>query len=151
MPPVYFRCGHHAENGIPYQIPGDHSHLDMARTPPPDPLRTLDEGIILFNESRYFEAHEEFEDLWRVSTGDLRLIYQGAVQACAGLVKHQRGQNPSALTLIRKGLAKLEAAPHSTPCGFDIEAFVGGLRRALDALEAGRPFEPPAMRRCGDL
>jgi hypothetical protein len=151
MPPVYFRCGHHAENGIPYQIRGEHSRLDMPPTAPPDPLRTLDEGILLFNESRYFEAHEAFEDLWRVSTGDLRLVYQGVVQACAGLVKHQRGQNEPALTLLRKGLAKLQAGPVSGSCGFDVASLIEALRGVIDALQARLPFAPPAMHRSHDL
>ena len=80
----------------------------------------LRRGIEHFNAARYFEAHEAFEDLWRAESGDLRLIYQGLTQACAGLVKHQRGQPGPAATLIRRGLDKLEAAHPSS--GFTLTA-----------------------------
>ena len=111
----------------------------------------LETGIRHFNGQEYFEAHEAFEDLWRAASGDLRLLYQGVVQACAGLVKHQRGQDASARTLLQKGLAKLEAAPSPPGSGLDVDRLVIELRRILDALKADRPFDPPAMRPMDDL
>lgn len=114
-------------------------------------LDPLEAGISHFNRREYFEAHEAFEDLWRASSGDLRLLYQGVVQACAGLVKHQRGQDSSAITLLRRGLAKLEAAPASCRTGIDMERLARDLRGVLDDLFQGRPFRPPAMRRSGDI
>ncbi|HEY3175239.1 MAG TPA: DUF309 domain-containing protein [Candidatus Polarisedimenticolia bacterium] len=106
---------------------------------------SLERGIALFNTGLYFEAHEVFEDLWRASAGDRRLVYQGIVQACAGLVKHQRCEPASARTLLGKGLAKLEAASPSCRPGVDIAGLAEALRRVLRAIEAGVSFPPPVM------
>lgn len=105
----------------------------------------LRRGIAHFNAERYFEAHEAFEDLWRAESGARRPLYQGLTQACAGLVKHQRGQPGPAATLLRRGLDKLEAAPPACRTGIDLPSLIRSLRDILDALAAGRPFEAPVM------
>ena len=43
-----------------------------------------EEGIRLFNEGKYFFAHEELEDAWHIETEPDRRLYQGILQA--GLV-----------------------------------------------------------------
>jgi uncharacterized protein len=132
----------------PYLIKSREIIPVMTSGPAPD---LLDEGISSFNARKYFEAHEAFEDLWRPATGDLRLVYQGIVQACAGLVKHQRGQPVSAITLLRKGLIKLESDVSSCRSGVDVEALARELRCVLDALGEQREFPPPAMKRAVDI
>ncbi len=37
-------------------------------------------GIKLFNESKYFEAHEELELAWRAERGPIRELYRGILQ-----------------------------------------------------------------------
>ena len=113
-----------------------------------DPLAR---GITLFNSGCYFEAHEAFEDLWRASEGELRVVYQGVVQACAGLVKHQRGEPASALTLLGKGLGKLEAAPASCRPGIDVAGLARALNEVVRAIDARVSFAPPVMEPRADL
>ena len=38
-------------------------------------------GLILFNEGKYFEAHEELEAAWRDERGKVRELYQGILEA----------------------------------------------------------------------
>lgn len=111
----------------------------------------LARGVALFNSGRYFEAHEVFEDLWRASEGELRIVYQGVVQACAGLVKHQRGAPASARTLLAKGLGKLEAAPLSCRPGIDVAGLARALTEVLRAIETRVSFRPPVMEPRADL
>src|SRR6185503_4970697 len=111
----------------------------------PDSSGLTDRAIHLFNTARYFEAHELFEDLWRASTGERRLVYQGLVQVCAGLVKHQRGQHGPAVTLLERGLAKVSSSSGGYRTGVDLDRLAAGVRCAIDALQAGLPFDPPVM------
>ncbi len=104
------------------------------------------QGRALFNEQRYFEAHEAFEDLWRAAPERERPALQGLVQVCAGLVKHQRGQPASTRTLLLKGLAKLEDAPPGCPRGIDVDHIIGQVRDILEALEEGHPPPVPSLR-----
>jgi predicted metal-dependent hydrolase len=68
-------------------------------------------GINFFNDGRYFEAHEAWEDLWRSSTGPLRLYYQGLVQAAVGLHHLHRGNSQGARALLERSVKKLEQYP----------------------------------------
>ena len=52
----------------------------------------LDEFIRLFNEERFFEAHEVLEELWLVSSGEQKTFYQGLIQ-CAVALAHWKKNN----------------------------------------------------------
>lgn len=38
------------------------------------------EGLWLFNQRKFFEAHEELETAWREETGEIRNLYRGILQ-----------------------------------------------------------------------
>ena len=115
------------------------------------PRDLLDTGISLFDGGSYFEAHEAFEDLWRPATGPARLMYQGLVQVCAGLVKHGRGQPGPACTLLDKGLSKLETVPEACREGLDLDRLVADLRSVREAIAMARDFAAPAIHRLGRI
>jgi predicted metal-dependent hydrolase len=49
------------------------------------------EGLKLFNQKRFFEAHEELEDAWRNETGPIRELYRGILQAAVVYLHITRG------------------------------------------------------------
>jgi uncharacterized protein len=51
-------------------------------------------GLEEFRAGRFFEAHEEWELLWKESVGDDKLFLQGLIQLAAGCVHVGRG-NPA--------------------------------------------------------
>lgn len=66
------------------------------------------EGIHLFNSQKYFEAHEELEDLWLKAEGDRKSFLHGLIQVAAAF-HHQRRNNPDGFgSLLEKGCAKLQ-------------------------------------------
>jgi len=67
----------------------------------------LNEGIIYFNSGRYFEAHEVWEDLWRVTEGPMRSFYQGLIHAAVGLYHLQRKNHTGASSQIGKSIRQL--------------------------------------------
>jgi len=70
-------------------------------------VRSLEEGIALFNRRQFFEAHEVWEDGWRVADGPDRLLLHGLIQVAAGFHKLQCGQPGGCATLLSKGALKL--------------------------------------------
>ena len=50
------------------------------------------EGLRLFTEEAFFEAHEILEELWQETLGDERKFYQGLIQAAVALF-HFGNQN----------------------------------------------------------
>jgi hypothetical protein len=95
----------------------------------PDPLEA---GIILFNSGRYFEAHEAWEDQWRLAGGPLRLYYQGLVQAAVGLAHLDRGNLNGAAAQLGKSVAKLSEYPDQF-CRIDNRKLVDDLRQVLNS------------------
>ena len=91
----------------------------------------LERGVALFNEGAFFEAHEVWEDAWRVAAGDDRRFLQGLIQIAAGFVKLQRGQPRGMLMLLDQGAAKLQGLPVS---GWGVE--IGVLLEEVAAWRA---------------
>ncbi|BDG01229.1 DUF309 domain-containing protein [Anaeromyxobacter oryzae] len=74
-------------------------------------LQALAEGCRRFDEARWFEAHEVWEDAWRGEAGRVRLLLQGLIQIAAGFHKGLVHGRPAGMVkLLGAGLAKLEAA-----------------------------------------
>ena len=94
----------------------------------------LVEGINFFNAGHYFEAHERWEDLWRITKGPLRLFYQGLVQAAVGLHHLSRGNLNGGRAQITKSVAKLGEYPASF-CQIDNAKLVNELRHVLQRGE----------------
>ena len=94
----------------------------------------LDQGINLFNQGEYFEAHEVWEDLWRETDGPLRTFYQGLIHAAVGLY-HLRQENATgARSQLKKSLARLGGYPGEC-CGIDNAGLMGQLGLALERME----------------
>ena len=60
-----------------------------------------EEGIRLYNEGKYFVAHEAFEEAWRAEEEPDRRLYQGMLQA--GIVfMHARNRYPKGVFSMYK-------------------------------------------------
>jgi predicted metal-dependent hydrolase len=57
-------------------------HPDLS---PAERERFFGEGIALFNQRRFFEAHEAWEEIWRSTTPEPRDLFQGLIQVAAAL------------------------------------------------------------------
>ena len=101
----------------------------------------LRDGIFFFNSGRYFEAHESWEDLWRMTRGPLRLFYQGLVQAAVGMHHLSRRNINGARAQLGKSLLKLEQYPERF-CGIDNAKLTAGLRNILEHVEDGSAPRP---------
>ena len=66
-------------------------------------------GIDLFNEGRFFECHEAWEEIWKRSDGEVKLFYQGLIQAAVAILHAQRGNRDGARSLYAKARAKLDS------------------------------------------
>lgn len=55
------------------------------------------EGMILFNEGKFFEAHEELETAWREETGAIRDLYRGILQVAVTYLHIRRGNYEGAV------------------------------------------------------
>lgn len=100
----------------------------------------LGEGLLLFNDGKFYQAHEVWEDLWRATTDPvLKICHQGLIQAAVGLHHLGRHNRAGARSQIEKAIRNLRAGASAAPHALDIE----GLISQLSALLKEMPQEVP--------
>jgi predicted metal-dependent hydrolase len=90
-----------------------------AKSPRPAYMMSEDEekriflqGLRLFNEERdYFEAHETWEDVWHISSGNRRKFYQGIIQIAVTIVHLQRENRLGAERLRESAYKRFDGLP----------------------------------------
>lgn len=114
----------------------------------PDPIR---EGLRLFNERHFFEAHEVLEDAWHVERGESRLFLQGLIQLCAAFHHFQNGNLRGATELLQRGAEKLRRYPDGY-VGLDtarllqeVDAFRAKAERMRAGQESIAPIDFPTV------
>ena len=69
------------------------------------------EGLKLFNEKKFFEAHEELEDAWRQETGEIRDLYQGILQVAVTYLHITRRNYNGAVKVYERSIKWLKDWP----------------------------------------
>jgi len=88
-------------------------------------------GLSLFNQGRYFEAHEELELAWKDERGTVRRLYQGILEAGVMYLHIRRLNYNGALKVYGRSMKWLKDWPEICR-GTD----VGQLRKDMDAAAA---------------
>jgi len=55
-------------------------------------LELMKEGILLFNQQKYWECHESLEEVWLEEPGPVRNVYWAVIQVAAAMI-HYRERN----------------------------------------------------------
>ncbi|HEV8323383.1 MAG TPA: DUF309 domain-containing protein, partial [Myxococcota bacterium] len=77
--------------------------------------------MALFDQRHYWEAHEAWEDRWRVETGERRLLLHALIQLAAAFVKLCARNPRGTVQLLDKARRKLAALPAALD-GVDVAA-----------------------------
>ncbi len=99
------------------------------------------EGLRLFEEHSFFEAHEVLEDVWRAAPEPERKFLQGLIQVAVALHHHSRGNLVGCRSLLERARRNLSMYP-TAHGGIDLAALVHSLDQCRAALDQGRPFPP---------
>jgi len=87
----------------------------------------LREAIDLFNQERFWEAHEVLEEIWHPATGVERDIIQGLILTAAGLVHYQKNENAVCVSILGRAMEKLGALDNFK--GLDIKRLRAGIEQ----------------------
>jgi predicted metal-dependent hydrolase len=109
--------------------------------------RGFAEGIRFFNQGNFFEAHELWEQEWKVAEGEEKIFYQGIIQAAAALLHIQRGNYAGAVSVYLKSWAKLARLPEVW-MGIELGQFRSELREYFALL---RNSSSISCRNCQSL
>ena len=116
----------------------------------------LAEGIALFNQGRFWEAHEAWEDAWLAEEGPTKLFLQGLIQLTAAFHKGLRmDHRPGMARLFEQAAEKFEhmRANSAAIGGLNLDDLLflarEGRAAALSGWPTGHdPWEgnPPTLR-----
>jgi uncharacterized protein len=92
-------------------------------------MQTLREGIDLFNQERFWEAHELLEEIWHPATGVERDMIQGLILTAAAFVHYQKNQNDVCVSILGRAKRKLDTLDHFK--GLDISRLRANIEQIL--------------------
>jgi hypothetical protein len=97
------------------------------------------DGIRLFNEHEFFEAHETWEDVWHEAYGIKHDFYQGLIQ-CAVALEHYRRSNPRGVVSLHQSYPpKFKHVP-PTFMGLDVRQFLADMEQVLAPVIHANPL-----------
>lgn len=98
------------------------------------------EGLRLFDEADYHEAHEAFERCWLASEGGDADFFKGLIQASI-CMHHARRENLEGARKLYSGHRRLLGPFSPTHRGLDVAAFLTEMQRAMRPVLRARGEE----------
>jgi len=90
-----------------------------------DPLQ---QAVVIWNQSLFFEFHDHLETLWKSATGDRRQMLKGLIKAAGVYVHLEQHHEQAAKSLAMKSFDLLRQYPHCL-------AFISNSETLLDKLK----------------
>ena len=103
------------------------------------------EGIELFNQGEYYEAHEPLEEAWMKTESPERDLYQGILQIGLAYYQITRSNYRGALKMFRRGFRNLSPLG-DTLMGIDLTQFLADAQRVESTLRQLGPNNIDQLR-----
>ena len=91
-------------------------------------------ALNLFNNQKWYEAHDAFEDIWNTLDGDERQIIQGILQVSVSQFHLSKGNINGATILLGEGLGRIKNRTNIN-LGVDLQTFCKCLEELLIKLQ----------------
>ena len=88
----------------------------------------LQQAVVIWNQSLFFEFHDHLETLWKAATGDQRQMLKGLIKAAGVYVHLEQHHEQAAKSLAMKSYDLLRQYPHCL-------AFITNFEILLDKLK----------------
>ena len=106
-------------------------------------------ALSLFNNHKWYQAHDAFEEIWNFVDGDERQVIQGILQVSVSQFHLSKGNLNGATILLGEGLGRIKTRTNIN-LGIDLESFCHCLEDLLRKLqykeilnEKDKPFLKP--------
>ena len=95
---------------------------------------SLSVALNLFNNQKWYEAHDAFEDIWNTLDGDERQVIQGILQVSVSQFHLSKGNLNGATILLGEGLGRIKTRTN-IHLGIDLYSFCQSLEDLLRKLQ----------------
>ena len=96
-------------------------------------------GIRLFNEHKFFDAHEVLEDVWRAAPPEQKKFLQGLIQLAVALHHHSTGNTVGAASVLKRAARNLSCETTDRR-GIRVPALLESISECEHAIAQGRPL-----------
>ena len=107
-------------------------------------------ALNLFNDQKWYEAHDAFENIWNTLDGDERQIIQGLLQVSVSQFHLSKGNLNGATILLGEGLGRIKNRTNIN-LGIDLKTLCKSLEELLIKLQNNEEInendKPYLMRR----
>jgi predicted metal-dependent hydrolase len=98
-------------------------------------------GIELFNQGKFFDAHEVLEDVWRASSHEEKKTWQGLVQVAVALHHYSTGNRVGMRSVLLRAMNNLAGHPPNFH-GIEVARLLKSLAQWLEAFDNHQPLPP---------
>ena len=91
-------------------------------------------ALNLFNNQKWYEAHDAFEVIWNTLDGDERQVIQGILQVSVSQFHLSKGNLNGATILLGEGLGRIKSRTYIN-LGIDLQTFCNCLEELLRKLQ----------------
>jgi len=91
-------------------------------------------ALNLFNDQKWYEAHDAFEEIWNTVDGDERQVIQGILQVSVSQFHLSKGNLNGATILLGEGLGRIKTRT-KIDLGIDLDSFCRCLEDLLKKLQ----------------
>ena len=92
-------------------------------------------ALDLFNNQKWYEAHDAFEEIWNSLDGEERQVIQGILQVSVSQFHLSKGNLNGATILLGEGLGRIKTRTKIN-LGIDLESFCRCLEELLRKLQS---------------
>jgi hypothetical protein len=97
-----------------------------------DKNKAIEHAIELFNDEKYWGAHEALESVWKGSGGNEKSILNGIILAAAAFVHDEKDEPEICLSILERARKKLEGTG-GTYHGIDVERITDLISRIINS------------------
>lgn len=97
-------------------------------------------GIVLFNNGRYWHAHEAWEEIWKEHPEDGRIFFQGLIQLAAGFHQLNRNIFRGFKIHLQQAREKLALFPQDF-LGIDLGSLLNVIEENLKTIDGKKSIE----------
>jgi hypothetical protein len=102
-------------------------------------LPSYHRGIRLFNEGRFFDAHEVLEDVWRAAPAQEKKFLQGLIQLAVAFHHYSTGNTVGACSVMKRAARNLSGYPERY-LGVELSPLLQAISHCAAALASGFPL-----------
>ena len=98
-------------------------------------------GIRLFNDAKFFDAHEALEDVWRAAPSESKKFLQGLIQVAVAFHHYSTGNRIGMRSVLERAIRNL-AEPPGRFGQIQVGALLQSLGQWRDALDNNAALPP---------